>query len=103
MNWTTKDGRVIPVKDMSTQHIVNAIAYIERHVDDCRCATIDAAVQVLAFTRGEQATYAIESALNQMLYDPQFQLEAMPIYRALQRERKKRLALPKEHNAPCPF
>ena len=28
--WTTKDGKKIPIKDMTTNHIVNAIQYFER-------------------------------------------------------------------------
>jgi len=28
--WTTKDGQEIPVKEMTTSHIRNAIAYLER-------------------------------------------------------------------------
>lgn len=30
IKWTTKDGREIPLKDMSTDHIRNAINYVER-------------------------------------------------------------------------
>lgn len=28
--WTTKDGKEIPVEDMTTSHIQNTIKYIER-------------------------------------------------------------------------
>lgn len=31
--WTTKDGRRIPVRDMTTSHILNTIAYIKRNWD----------------------------------------------------------------------
>ena len=29
MMWTTKDGKLIPLKEMSTRHILNAINYLE--------------------------------------------------------------------------
>ena len=31
--WTTRDGRQVPVKKMSTNHIINTINMIDRQVD----------------------------------------------------------------------
>ena len=31
--WETKDGRLIPVEEMTTSHIKNTIAYIKRNWD----------------------------------------------------------------------
>jgi hypothetical protein len=30
MVWETKDGKQIPLKEMTTEHIINAIKYFER-------------------------------------------------------------------------
>ena len=30
MVWETKDGKLIPLKEMKTDHIINAIKYFER-------------------------------------------------------------------------
>ena len=32
--WTTKDGRQIPVEEMTTSHITNTIAYLKRLDDE---------------------------------------------------------------------
>lgn len=32
--WTTKDGRQIPVEEMTTRHIKNTIAYLKRLDDE---------------------------------------------------------------------
>lgn len=45
--WKTKDGKKIPIKEMSTSHIINAINYFERKeeresiYDDLRGLTMD--------------------------------------------------------------
>ena len=31
--WETKDGRLIPIEEMTTSHIKNTIAYIQRNWD----------------------------------------------------------------------
>ena len=36
MMWTTKDGKLIPLKEMSTRHILNAINYLET-LDEIAC------------------------------------------------------------------
>ena len=28
--WKTKDGKLIPLKEMTTEHIINAIAYFDK-------------------------------------------------------------------------
>lgn len=30
MVWETKDGKLIPLKEMTTEHIINAINYFDR-------------------------------------------------------------------------
>lgn len=31
MIWETKDGKQIPLKEMTTEHIINAIKYVYKH------------------------------------------------------------------------
>lgn len=31
MIWETKDGEQIPLKEMTTEHIINAIKYVYKH------------------------------------------------------------------------
>ena len=32
--WTTKDGKQIPIQEMSDEHLVNAINMLERHEEE---------------------------------------------------------------------
>ena len=32
--WTTKDGKQIPIQEMSDEHLVNAINMLERHKEE---------------------------------------------------------------------
>lgn len=34
MYWETKDGRKIPLKEMTDTHLVNTIAYLDRRYDE---------------------------------------------------------------------
>ena len=38
MVWETKDGKQIPLKEMSTEHIINAINYFERVYEERQIA-----------------------------------------------------------------
>jgi hypothetical protein len=86
MQWRTRDGKTLDVKDMTDRHLQNTIAYMQRRLDkmqDCESA----AWGFYSTCRGDAAVDAMESTISQMdeaISQVQFKLQG------LQMEQKRR-------------
>lgn len=89
--WQTKDGRVLKMADMDSEHLVNSIRLLKRVVRRMRFSRDLAGWSALNFVNGEMAEYAIESdlQLNAGLSDEEW-LERHTPYEELVGEAKRR-------------
>jgi hypothetical protein len=82
--WKTKDGRVIPVKEMTTMHIQNTIAFLEKKHDE----RILNAVMCMPDFQGEMAQMTADAEFNRILNsEPE---DLWPIYTDLIEELRRR-------------
>lgn len=89
--WKTKDGRIIPIRDMSDQHLANTIRMLERCAPAHRSAEQEACMGGCAGLQSEMAQYAAEQGVDEMFEEsPEEWLERQPTYKALVKERKRR-------------
>ncbi len=58
MTWKTRDGTVLRIVDMSTEHLKNCQKFIKRTIDELE----DAAVALTCFS-GDMATYYADRTL----------------------------------------
>jgi len=80
--WTQRDGTKIAVTEMTTSHLENAVALMERNSERYRQSAINAGYQMLSMLQGEQAILSVESELNNLEED--FDLyDVSESYRAL--------------------
>jgi len=63
--WKTKDGRKIRICDMSDEHLTNTIKLLRRLKDK----VVSEGYRALCFLQGEQATFDLESDLNQLEFN----------------------------------
>lgn len=64
--WTTKDGKKVPIKDMTDSHLINTIRMLRRvgwYYKEAELASAYAAASTL---QGEMATYYAEGDLDIM-------------------------------------
>lgn len=66
MKWTQKNGVKIDIKDMSTQHLRNTIALLERKRERIYGLGLDAAAAAASF-QGEMAYYYAEQESDQLI------------------------------------
>lgn len=64
--WTTRDGQVLKIKDMETDHIVNCIKMLRRGAERKLQDEISAGYNFLSGVSGEFAQDAIDSELNEL-------------------------------------
>jgi hypothetical protein len=95
--WTTRNGEVLQITAMTTSHLENTVRFLQRNAPALqhrdRKSQMDAAERVLAFTSGEMACHAIESAIARLMNDDtpsEHWLQYQPHYRALTRELRRR-------------
>jgi len=65
-NWTTKDGRKIPINKMSDQHLCNALRMLKRASEFNREQEINACGSAMCFLQGEMATYYAEQEFDRL-------------------------------------
>lgn len=63
--WTTKDGRVLLIRDMEDQHVVNTIKFLRRR-GYCSLAQFDSAHAALCSLQGDMSTYVAEGEFADM-------------------------------------
>lgn len=63
VRWRTRDGRRLRPSEMSDQHILNTIAWLQRRKAE-RAAELNAGWTCLGFLQGEYATYYAEQDLG---------------------------------------
>ena len=87
--WTTKDGRRIRICNMSSVHISNTIAMLERKTELVTEAMLDEAYGLTSFLQGEMAQFSIECDIRR-LEEGVSPSELFPIYENLILERERR-------------
>ena len=90
--WQTKDGTVIPIKDLTDSHLVNIIAYLRRAAPAAREMAISDAFSTFASLHGEMAQYYAEGDCDLLtcMSDGEFIEETIEQWPYLLREAKKR-------------
>lgn len=64
--WTTKNGEVIKIRDLTDSHLLNIINMLIRSAAARHQQEISAAWSALAGTRGEMAEYYLEQDINRL-------------------------------------
>lgn len=90
--WTTRDGRTIPIRDMSDSHLRNTLAFLRRNVEHYR--NVEA---MRAWAYAEYAPDGAADAAEQAAYDVLDVMEddevlsmCVPEYTALVKEAQRR-------------
>ena len=86
--WTTRDGRTIPIRDMTDRHLRNTLAFLRRNVEQYRNAE---ALRAWAYSEyaPDGAAYAAEQAAHfvlDVMDDDDVLQECVPEYPALVKE-----------------
>jgi hypothetical protein len=80
MKWRTRDGEVMEIHDMTTEHLRNAIAYMERHAERIQSSYLLNMPIVNEFP---------EEILDDLFSEsPETFLKSYPVYQRLQRALK---------------
>lgn len=90
--WTTKEGKQIPVCDLTDAHVANALRMLRRQALRRRLQELEAYGKMLLFVKGEAASDSIESEMNRdaMMTDDEYLSFHVPLYSAMQEELDKR-------------
>lgn len=87
--WTTRDGREIPIREMTDSHLENAMRLLERNIGDIKAAI---ACQIDSYpVQGEMASLDLSNQAMRLyeMEDADF-LEEYGPYVALKKEAKRR-------------
>lgn len=90
--WMTKKGKVMKVKDMTTQHLIHTIRLLRRRAIVIHQKAVDNAINMVGCVIGEMATYYADQQYDRLVTtDPVDYLHEMPVFEALWDELEKRL------------
>jgi hypothetical protein len=95
--WITRDGREIPVRQMTDDHLINTVRYLRRtRVPAAEQYLIDQAYSAMSLMTGDYAIDAVESGLEQILNSGPDEIlaAAHPAYREMLSELKRRNITP---------
>jgi len=89
--WTTRDGQVIPIRDMTDSHLLNAIRFVRRNAGELRMREAYALDYAAETMGGDMAQDSLHAAAAQT-YDQHDEdwLEEHEDYQALRREVSRR-------------
>lgn len=84
MKWKTKGGKLLEVKDMTDQHVLNTQRYMKRRVDAMAENTVACASMTF---QGEMAQYCQEQELDAL---SELDMQAIDVLRHFEEEIKQR-------------
>jgi len=90
MIWTTKSGEKIDIRHMSTSHLKNAIAMLERKSEAFRNEAISSGHIMLGILQGEMAIDSVERELDWLEGDDFDLYDHDKTFRALVDEEERR-------------
>lgn len=88
--WLTRDGRSIALEDMTSDHLRNTIAMLNRNIEKRR-DNVSAGWSMLSMLQGEMAIDCFESDLDQaMEEESEYSRHAEAVINLMQAELRKR-------------
>lgn len=90
--WTTKNGRVLKIRDMTDEHLLNTINYLRRRAPHAKAAQVLMLMHAAVQHHGEGAADAIDRELDgaMEMHSEDALAEAVPAYAALCEEAEER-------------
>lgn len=90
--WTTRDGRIIPIRDMTDSHLRNTLAFLRRNVEHYRNAEAMRAWAYAEYAPDGAADAAEQSAycVLEVMDDDEVLSECVSAYPALVTEAQRR-------------
>ena len=64
MNWKTKEGKIMNIKDMDNSHLLNSIAYLKRRVPRYYGSLVATAIHMGEHTSGDMACDIADRAIE---------------------------------------
>lgn len=91
--WTSRDGRVTKLRDLTDEHLTNVIAFLERRARSAIFSQLDEVTRLDTLVMGDAASDALDDELRRLFSTtPEEVASELPIYRALCREADRRAA-----------
>jgi len=88
--WITRDGRRIPIRDMSDTHLLNTLALLDRRVRVYEEQTLRELYTLSTWVTGEIATMDIENRIMEIEEHGLDPAEVFEPYKELAREAQRR-------------